>query len=200
LNANSKQIALFDFDGTLTRTDSLLHFLWFCIPFGKFLSGIVRFLPTYLMYITKVTGNSAAKEQLFHIFFSGLPVSKFHEMCNDFSLKVIPRLLRSEAIKKLDWHRNQGHEVVIVSASISDYLAPYFQERAVVVIATEPEMKHGLITGKFSTPNCYGPEKPKRILERFNINDYSEIYVYGDSSGDTEMLAMGTRQFFRKFY
>lgn len=199
MSKDQKQIALFDFDGTLTNSDSLWHFLWFSVSPGKLLIGTIKFLPTYIKYLLKTSNNSKAKEKLFSIFFSGTSLTQFNKTCLDFSQKVIPKLIRTEAFEKLKWHQEQGHEVAIVSASFSNYLKPYFEDRDVMVIATEPEVSEGVLTGNFSTPNCYGPEKCARISKLFNTDQYNQIYVYGDSEGDKEMLALGTKQFYRKF-
>ncbi|MDQ1268592.1 MAG: phosphatidylglycerophosphatase, partial [Campylobacterota bacterium] len=52
------------------------------------------------------------------------------------------------------------------------------------------EFKDGLFSGRFSTINCHGKEKARRIKEHLNIDEYETIYAYGDSSGDNEMLAL----------
>jgi phosphoserine phosphatase len=67
------------------------------------------------------------------------------------------------------------------------------------VIATEPEIKNGVLTGRFSTPNCYGQEKKRRFLEKYPDRDRYILYVYGDSNGDKELLEMADKPFFRCF-
>ena len=67
------------------------------------------------------------------------------------------------------------------------------------LLATLLETENGIVTGKLSGKNCYGPEKVARIKSEFRLEEYDNIYAYGDSSGDTEMLAIATKPYYRKF-
>ena len=42
-------------------------------------------------------------------------------------------------------------------------------------------------------------EKVIRIQEEYNLSDYQEIYVYGDSPGDKPMLGLATKSFYKPF-
>ena len=92
-----------------------------------------------------------------------------------------------------------------MSASIDNWVRPFFDQQGIVgleVIGTEVETHHGLLTGRFSTPNCYGEEKVRRISQALTITkgeakpvvvpfDRTHYYIvaYGDSRGDKQMLA-----------
>lgn len=83
------------------------------------------------------------------------------------------------------------HKVVIVSASIGAWIRPWAQSRGIdCVLSTEADSdKSGRLTGHFSTLNCHGHEKARRITEAFPDAAAAETYAYGDSSGDDAMLA-----------
>jgi phosphatidylglycerophosphatase C len=90
----------------------------------------------------------------------------------------------------LQWHRSQGHRILIVTASLEVWLKPWCTEINVELIATKMECENGLVTGEFGSKNCHGQEKVNRIKAVLEIAQYTSIYAYGDSTGDTEMLAL----------
>ena len=56
-----------------------------------------------------------------------------------------------------------------------------------------------LVTGRLDGPNCRGPEKLRRLHEWLRgeeLSDRAEIWAYGDSAGDRELLAGASRSFF----
>ena len=83
--------------------------------------------------------------------------------------------------------QSEGADVLIVSASIDNWVQPFFPQ--VKVLGTQIEVKDGCLTGRFLTKNCYGQEKVNRILALYP--DRSDYYLaaYGDSRGDKELLA-----------
>ena len=66
------------------------------------------------------------------------------------------------------------------------------------LISTELKVENGKLTGKF-LPNCNGYEKVKRIKEKYNLSEYKEIHVFGNSKGDLPMLELGTHKYYKFF-
>ena len=67
------------------------------------------------------------------------------------------------------------------------------------LISTELEIIDGKLTGRFSTLNCIGKEKVRRLNEKYNLSEYDEIHVFGNSKGDLPMLELGTHKYYRFF-
>lgn len=192
-------IAFWDFDGTITHSDSLWHFLYYSQPISRLCLGTLVFLPTVMgMYLGKVS-NLEAKLDVLDFFFGGWKIERYDHICQSFAQKVLPKLLRPAAMKKLEWHRQQGHELVLVSASLVDYLQPWCQEQGMELLATSLVRRNGLLVAEYAQPNCYGPEKARRIQERYNLEKYQEVYAYGNSRGDLEMLKLATHSFYQPF-
>ena len=82
-----------------------------------------------------------------------------------FAADVIARHLRAEAVERADWHRTQGHRLVIVSASLAVYLRPIAEHlRFDAVLATELEVgDDGRLTGAIDGANVRGAEKARRL-------------------------------------
>jgi len=197
--ASSQALALFDFDGTLTKKDSLLEFLFFY--FGKLetLGKVVAFLPKYFYVGILKKDKSLAKEKLTSLFFKGVEIKSFNQKCLEFSTQIIPTLILDQAMNKLNWHLSQNHEVCIVSASYKNYLLPFFESIGVKVISTELEVIEGKLSGRFISCNCNGEEKAKRINDSFHLEKYTSVYAYGNSSGDSAMLGLANKKFYRPF-
>lgn len=194
-----KRLAVFDFDGTLTYKDSFLAFIRYYHGSAAFLIGMARLLPWLLAYKLKLIPNWRAKEKVLEYFFKGKAESDFHEKGQLFGRELIPRMLRPKAEQALKDHITAGDRVVIVSASATLWLQAWCQEMGVELLATELECHNGKITGRLNGHNCYGPEKVERLRKHLSLQDYDEIYAYGDSAGDRELLALATHPHFRYF-
>jgi len=54
-----------------------------------------------------------------------------------------------------------------------------------------------LLTGRYLGGECTGAEKALRIGRRYDLGQYREIYAYGDTAEDREMLALANRRYYR---
>ena len=194
-----KRIALFDFDGTITTDDSLIKFIRFVVGDVKFIWGMILLSPMLITYKLKLIPNYKAKQMMLSYFFKGMSEEKFMQVANEYSLNEINTIVRPKAMEKITWHKEQGHKIVIVSASIECWLKPWGDENNLDLIATKLEIIDGIVTGEFLTKNCYGIEKANRVNETYNLSDYDYIYSYGDSRGDKELLELADERFYKPF-
>lgn len=181
-------IAFFDFDGTITNTDTLFRFIRFSKGSFRFVAGLLMTSPVFLFYKLRLIPNWRAKEMVLSWFFRGNSEQELLDAGNSFASRVIPEIIRPEAHDAFDFHRRQGDPVVVVTASLSFWIKPWCDARGFSLIATEPEFANGTFTGRFRGKNCYGKEKVERIEKEFDLGSFEKIYAYGDSSGDREML------------
>ena len=193
------KLALFDFDGTITKDDSLLKFIRFVVGDVRFVFGLVVLSPILVAYKLKLIPNYKAKQKMLSWFFKGMSKEAFFKVANEYSLVHIDKILRPKAMEKISWHKAQGHKVVIVSASIDCWLRPWCEKNGLELIATKLEIKDDIVTGKLLSKNCYGVEKVNRIKEIYNLKDFEYIYSYGDSSGDKQMLELAHEKFYKPF-
>lgn len=192
-------IAFFDFDGTITTRDSLIDFIRFCIGDLKFLTGMAILSPMLLQYLLKLIPNHIAKERMLSYFFKGINESIFQKLAHQYAIKRIEMILRPQALEAIRRHQLNGDKIVIVSASIECWITPWCEQYGFDLVSTKLEFIDGSATGKFSTPNCYGPEKANRIRALYNLNTFDTIYAYGDTRGDKEMLKLADKSYYRSF-
>jgi phosphatidylglycerophosphatase C len=191
-----KILALIDFDGTITRSDSFRAFLIFALGKRKFYLGLFMNIIPLALYKLKLMPNHKAKGKLLAWYFKGWSNEKFNATCRDFAREILPAMVKEKASQVIKWHIENNHRVIVVSASPQYYLSCWCENYGIEVIGTCFEEKDGIFN--YATPNCYGQEKVNRIKSVLNLEDYDEIYAYGDSRGDKEMLELATHKFFRK--
>ena len=189
---NRQTVAAFDFDGTLTVRDTLFEFIKFACGSTRLYVGLALCSPILAAYVLHLVSNSCAKEHLFSCFFKGMTYERFRTLGEDFARRV-DEIKRVETIEALRRHVAEGHRTYVVSASIEEWVRPWCTSAGVEpdrVLATRVEVIDGHLTGHFSSKNCHGAEKVRRLLEcEPNRADYV-LYAYGDSNGDREMLQL----------
>ena len=186
---NKEKMAVFDFDGTITRKDTLLEFIKFSKGKIRFYFGFLLFLPWLVMMKLKLYPNWKVKQHIFSYFYQGCSIEQFNQWGKHFSSEI-DQLLDPKVIETIKSYQEKGNRVVIISASIENWIKPWAEKSGIdIVLATKIETdKNGLLTGRFLTKNCYGQEKVNRLLEIFpNRNEY-HFTVYGDSRGDKELI------------
>lgn len=194
-----KALALFDFDGTVSYKDSFFEFFKSNLSTYELIKGLLILSPTILGYKFGIIPNYKAKKNIFGHFYKSYDYQKFVGLSNDFSDNIIPKIVRKSAIERINWHKNQGHTVVIVSATFEEWLQNWCNKLGIDLIGTKMEVLDDRITGNFLTPNCFGPEKVNRVKEKYNLEDFEYIYAYGDSKGDMEMLEIANEKYYQHF-
>jgi phosphatidylglycerophosphatase C len=198
-----KKIYCFDFDGTLTTSDTLLEFIKYAKGRGRFLMVFLMYSPLLVLMKLHLYPNWKAKQQIFAHLFAGMRIEKFDALCHGFA-EESQHLLRPKGITLMHEALVAGAQVFIVSASIDNWVRPFFDIRnlkGVQVLGTQIEVEDGKLTGRFKSNNCYGKEKVHRIaeaLKSFERSEY-EIEAFGDSRGDKEMLAFADKGHFKPF-
>ena len=191
-----KKVYAFDFDGTLTTRDSLLAFIRYAKGTTAFCLGFLLHAPWLVLMLLGLYPNWKAKQRVFSYFFRGMPLEAFDALCQAFA-KDNRHLLRPLALQTIEKVCSEEAEVVIVSASIDNWVQPFFPD--VKVIGTQVEVINGRLTGRFLTKNCYGQEKVNRLLVFLPDRHTYKLIAYGDSRGDQELLAFADEAHFKPF-
>lgn len=194
-----QHLALFDFDGTITTKDSLVDIIKYAVGNLNYYKGLLILSPMLLSYKFKIIPNNIAKERLIAHFFKGWDINRFQLIADKYSIEEIDKIIRPKALEKIRRHQKDGHKIVIVSASMEDWLKGWCDMNNLELVATKLEFRDNKLTGNFATANCYGIEKVNRIKEKYQLDDYETIYAYGDSKGDREMLNLADRKYYKYF-
>lgn len=191
------QLVLFDFDGTITTRDTLIEFVRFYRGNKKYLESMVMLAPILALYKLKLLPNWKAKQHFLARHFRGEKIEVFNSRCIEFSMHVLPSLIRPKALEAIRRYSDENVTMAVVSASAENWVSPFCDQEGMLCIATRLEVKDGLITGNLEGKNCYGDQKVCRIREQFDLSAFEKIIAYGDSSGDREMLQLAHDSFYK---
>ncbi|ERJ69997.1 HAD-IB family hydrolase [Porphyromonas gingivalis] len=194
-----RPIAIFDFDGTLTRCDSLLPFLRQAQPVILFWLRLPFYLAMWMCYKLRLAPADRTKAAILSTVLKGKREVECRAMGQRF-VPAIESLLRPEALRCLEWHRSEGHRLVLLTASLLPCVEPWAEKTGFhTVIATLPEIKSGILTGRFEGNNCKGKEKIHRMDRALPHWRDSISYGYGDSPSDRPLLSLCTHSYYRRF-
>ena len=194
-------IHAFDFDGTLTRRDTLIEFIRYVKGNKEFLIGFLKHLHLLIMMKLGIMPNWKTKRIIFQYFFGGMTLEKFNEYCEKFA-KEKASLLRKKGMVAVNKAVMDGDQVVIISASIENWVEPFFRFQVsnhINIIGTKIQVVDGKLTGRFLTKNCYGEEKVRRLLEQYPDRKEYKLVAYGDSRGDHALLDFADEGHYREF-
>lgn len=192
-------IHAFDFDGTLTRRDTLLEIMRFHLGWQRFLLVMLRYLPLIVLMKAGIFSSHEVKQLVFTRCFGGMSVEQFNALCRRFATERAS-LMRPAGVKKIQELLAQGERVVIITASITNWVEPFFSAMPeVTVLGTIAAERDGRLTGRFATKNCRGKEKINRLLQLYPERKQYHLTVYGDSSGDRPLLDFADAGSYRPF-
>ena len=196
-------IAAFDFDGTLTKRDTLLPFLRRGLGWPRFLAALLLCSPWLAAFALRLMPNHVAKQKLLSWTLKNRTLAEMDDWTSSWLAQDFPGQLQPWTLARLAEHQQAGHCCVMVSASPDVYLKRVAKQLGFdALLCTNMAVVDGRLTGQMQTPNCYGEQKVVRLqawmTERFGSSSNAVIdYAYGDTAGDQPMLKLATRAFYR---
>lgn len=187
--SRSAVVAAFDVDKTLTNRDCVVPFL-LRVGGASFVARLVVRSPQVLVAAIR-RNRDRVKALATRSALRGRPVSDVDTLAREFADRVWERHMRADTVARLGWHLEQGHRVVLVSASYRNYLVPLAERLgAHAVISTELDVENGRCTGELRGPNCRADVKAERLRTWIDEQGWesAEVHAYGDSAGDRAML------------
>jgi phosphatidylglycerophosphatase C len=192
-------VVAFDFDGTLTVKDSYTAFLkWRTPPLAMALGGL-RLIPATISYLFD-RDRGRIKAAATKVFLAGVSRERLEADARRFAEQHSRSLLRPDAVIAWKRWRKEGVRLVIVTASPDLVVAPFARGLGADDILGTPLRfdERDRVTGAFASPNCRGEEKVVRLKAAYGPHLRVRA-AYGDTSGDTEMLAIAEEPYFRVF-
>lgn len=191
-NPPARRIAAWDFDGTITERDTLGGFL---VAFGgrrRFAASMSKRSAALARGVRDNIARDRAKELLIGDIVRGRTVADYEAAGRAYA-SGLDRRLRATSMTRVEQHRTDGDELVIVSASLDTYLQPFAALHGFVhVIGVTLAEHNGVLTGDFARPNVRAEQKATRLQEWIDETGGGtvRIWAYGNSSGDDHLLAM----------
>lgn len=197
--ARFRPLVAFDFDGTLTSRDSFTAFLRWRFGAQAYAAGMLALAPNAARYVLD-RDRGRLKAAAVRRFLAGMPRQELEAWAQTFASEQGRALLRPDALRA--WRRwaADGARLLIVTASPETIVAPIARGLgAELLIGTKLRFDAaGRVSGDFEGVNCRGPEKVRRLREALG-DDLRLEAAYGDTDGDTEMLALAEEQGMKVF-
>lgn len=194
-----KKLYCFDFDGTLTYSDTMFLYLKF-YDATKFRIQFIKHIPLFTLLKLNLLEAEKVKKSFISSILKGQPKAKIEKKSQEFFDQYYPEIVRENAldfIKNIDYSQTDCY---IVSASLDIWVKPFADKFKMNLIATKAEFKNDIFTGNFIGKNCNGIEKVNRIKEEISGKKYDKTIAFGDTSGDQEMLDWANEGQFKFFH
>ncbi|MGH8778504.1 HAD-IB family hydrolase [Paraburkholderia sp.] len=191
-------VAAFDFDGTITTSDSLRDFVRCTVGRTRLIFGAICAAPWLAGMLIGTCERGTAKAHFLAATLGGMTRRELADAAQQYAADGLLMLIRPEMAVRVQEHKRRGHRLVLVSASPALYLKLWAQGAGFdAVLATELEFRDDRFSGRLASPNCWGPEKVRRLQQWFGSERPRVLFAYGDSAGDREMLALADHGWLR---
>ncbi len=178
--------AFFDFDGTMRKGDSIVHYLLYALKKRKMsVFDLLGILPAALGRCIGLVSLEKLKTRCL-AFERRMDSRTLEAFTGAFVREVLMPSMYPDALSAWRRCKEEGALTVLASASTSDYMRPLAEcLGADGLICTAAE--HHRVTG-----NCRGREKARRVLEWANHRriPLKACSSFGNSRGDLDMLAL----------
>lgn len=192
------RLYLFDFDGTISNSDSMFAFLKTIYSLPIYYLLLIKAIPIFIKYKCKIINKHEFKESFLLIFLSRFDKPILEKYANKFAENYNKNLKKS-ALKFINnLKKDKRNEITIVSASLDIWIKPIAKKIGINYISTESNFADTLFSG-IKGENCWGKNKVLRIKNVYRIQDFEDIYAYGDSRGDIEMLKFANHSEYKFF-
>lgn len=190
------ELALFDFDNTITDCDTYARFLRRVATPEQLAHAWWKVGPWLLAYRLKLISAERIRARVTRLVMRDRHGDDIATLAAGFAREVLPEVVQPQMLEQIRWHQKQGHTVVVVSGSLDLYLRPWCETLGLEVICNRLEIKDGRLTGHYADGDC-GPRKAERILKRYELSRFLRIHAYGDSPEDRPMLALAHERWYR---
>ncbi|QIZ76111.1 HAD-IB family hydrolase [Ferrimonas lipolytica] len=183
-------LALFDFDGTLTHNDNFSAFLWFATPVWRMALACPLLVPLKWAWQQGWLSSAITRRSVTRLAYTGRRRERLEQLGQRYIAGRQQHIFRPDMLAKLHQHQQQGDTVVLVSASLNLYLQPWCRQNGITLLCSELSYIGNCASGGYQQGDCANQIKAQRVLARFDLSQYERIYAYGDSDEDLPLLAL----------
>jgi HAD superfamily hydrolase (TIGR01490 family) len=184
-------LAVFDMDETLIACDSST--LWLAYLVEKGLAPVAMLETEKAMMQAYHLGELSMQTYMDYTLapLAGKSVAEIDDLANDYVSRIVSHMVYPQALAHLQWHREQQHTVLIISAT-ADFIVRKVAALLGVadVIAIELEQRHSLYTGSTQGVLSFREGKVQRLSSWLHAHNQglSGSYGYSDSVNDLPLL------------
>lgn len=185
-------LAVFDLDGTITRRDTLLPYVMGCPvnPVRK-LVGLIAFNWTLLLFVFGLRDHGQLKAALIRSTLGGVSRERIDAWTAAFVPRLLERGVFTDALERIEQHRQSGARLVLMSASTDLYVPAIARAlRFDEVICTGVMWNGDRLDGRLSTPNRRGAEKTRCFRQLRETHAGLPTAAYGNAGSDLDHMRL----------
>jgi phosphatidylglycerophosphatase C len=190
-------LAVFDLDGTITRSDSLgpyvLGFLMqkpWPARIWRMLA-LVRVAPTVIRFFLRLADEGQVKSAFIKATLGGATRSDLDAWTARFLPQLLERGLFAAAVAQIAVHQRQGDHLVLMSASTDLYVPAVGRALGFAeIICTGVRWDGDRLDGELTTPNRRGEEKARCFTALREQHPGLAAAAYGNASSDLPHLRL----------
>lgn len=199
-HGEARVLSVFDFDGTLTRHDSFIPFLWFAFGSAVFLRRLPGLAMPCLKFAVGWLSRDELKARLIATYLGGVEATWLSERAEAYCRSVWGYLLRSAGLRCVEAELASGAEVTLCSASPTLLLRPFAERLGVRLIGTELDVQDGRLSGRILGGNCRCENKVLRLEAVYGPLTRYQLRAWGDTRGDHALLRAAQDPHWRAFH
>jgi HAD superfamily hydrolase (TIGR01490 family) len=184
-------IAFFDLDGTITHRDTLFPLVLRLLARRPLrLLRLLGVLPAGVRFLFD-RNRGALKQSLLRATLRGMARAEIEPVSQAFVREIIGHRCFADALSKIRRHRDAGHFLVLMSASVDFYVPEFGRQLGFdQVISTGVRWNGDRLDGTLTTANRRGEEKARCVRELLAQRNDSETFAYGNSDSDLPHLQL----------
>jgi len=197
VGTEGRPLAVFDLDGTITRTDTLAPFLLRCLARRPWrLARLPLVVPAAVRYLFD-HDRGALKGALLRATLGGLSRGWLEQRSAAFVQGLLSLGLFDEARIAIETHRSRGDRLLLMSASTDLYVPQIADQLGFeqVLCSRVRWRADGRLDGRLDGPNCRGAEKQRQLQELIERDHPARVYAYGNSAADLAHMRLAHEAF-----
>lgn len=189
-------IAFFDLDGTISHHDTLFPLVVRHLARRPWrLLRLILVLPAAVRFAVD-RDRARLKQSLLLATLRGVTRAELDATSQAFVRDTIARRCFRDALDAIRRHREQGHHLVLMSASVDFYVPEFARQLGFdEVICTGVAWNGDRLDGTLTTANRRGDEKARCLREVVAARADEDTWAYGNSTSDLPHLRLARHGF-----
>ncbi len=101
-------LALFDFDGTITTRDTYTKFVFSSTKFVRLVIGVFFLFPAIILYKAGLLSAPKIRPLISRVAFMGVPEKQIDASAELFVSEYLPSVVRRDMLQKIAEHKDNG--------------------------------------------------------------------------------------------
>jgi phosphoserine phosphatase len=194
---NTRPVAIFDFDYTLTACDTTARFIRWLLWRSPWRLGLILVAAPVITPMLIVTwGRKLAVRLVAWVATFGLSHERLTALVNVHVATVLncgKTFLLQDARRRIAYHHANGHAVVIATGAFDVLAAAILAAEEVQGVAVVGSSVRRSFWGMVVNQRCYGVNKVHMLRERGYASPWA--FVYSDHQNDLPLFEHGLERF-----